>query len=161
MLAEQRLDLAQFNAVAAQLHLLVQPPEELEAAISTVARQVACLVEPGPRLSTEGMGQEALGGQLRTVEVAARQANSSNVEFARDSHRHQLQLSIQNVELRVGDGPPNWHGADCWIIGVDFVNTAAHNRLGWPVFVDQTCMGRSEEHTSELQSPCNLVCRLL
>src|SRR2546426_3653722 len=25
-------------------------------------------------------------------------------------------------------------------------------RLGW---------GRSEEHTSELQSPCNLVCRLL
>src|SRR5256885_9934008 len=23
------------------------------------------------------------------------------------------------------------------------------------------CLGRSEEHTSELQSPCNLVCRLL
>src|ERR1022692_5343172 len=23
------------------------------------------------------------------------------------------------------------------------------------------CFGRSEEHTSELQSPCNLVCRLL
>src|SRR5256885_6420620 len=23
------------------------------------------------------------------------------------------------------------------------------------------CMARSEEHTSELQSPCNLVCRLL
>src|SRR5256885_8709281 len=23
------------------------------------------------------------------------------------------------------------------------------------------CPGRSEEHTSELQSPCNLVCRLL
>src|SRR5256885_3781760 len=25
----------------------------------------------------------------------------------------------------------------------------------------QRCAGRSEEHTSELQSPCNLVCRLL
>src|SRR5256885_12012364 len=24
-----------------------------------------------------------------------------------------------------------------------------------------TCAARSEEHTSELQSPCNLVCRLL
>src|SRR5256885_2646351 len=24
-----------------------------------------------------------------------------------------------------------------------------------------SCSGRSEEHTSELQSPCNLVCRLL
>src|SRR5256885_6217432 len=25
----------------------------------------------------------------------------------------------------------------------------------------RSCWGRSEEHTSELQSPCNLVCRLL
>src|SRR5256885_10170827 len=25
----------------------------------------------------------------------------------------------------------------------------------------QSCSSRSEEHTSELQSPCNLVCRLL
>src|SRR5256885_4152923 len=25
----------------------------------------------------------------------------------------------------------------------------------------QSAIGRSEEHTSELQSPCNLVCRLL
>src|SRR5256885_12271454 len=27
--------------------------------------------------------------------------------------------------------------------------------------VDQPVLRRSEEHTSELQSPCNLVCRLL
>src|SRR5256885_14177791 len=27
--------------------------------------------------------------------------------------------------------------------------------------VDHHAAGRSEEHTSELQSPCNLVCRLL
>src|SRR5256885_3882815 len=26
---------------------------------------------------------------------------------------------------------------------------------------DHACYARSEEHTSELQSPCNLVCRLL
>src|SRR2546426_4914369 len=26
---------------------------------------------------------------------------------------------------------------------------------------DEKCTDRSEEHTSELQSPCNLVCRLL
>src|SRR5205807_10407658 len=28
-------------------------------------------------------------------------------------------------------------------------------------FVRKHCSSRSEEHTSELQSPCNLVCRLL
>src|SRR5256885_3454889 len=27
--------------------------------------------------------------------------------------------------------------------------------------IGRTCSARSEEHTSELQSPCNLVCRLL
>src|SRR5256885_2862247 len=36
--------------------------------------------------------------------------------------------------------------------------------LGYAVIVDRACLlfqQRSEEHTSELQSPCNLVCRLL
>src|SRR2546426_2088906 len=38
---------------------------------------------------------------------------------------------------------------------------------GWPSFRrpahpgERPANGRSEEHTSELQSPCNLVCRLL
>src|SRR2546426_2948219 len=30
-----------------------------------------------------------------------------------------------------------------------------------PLLQDFFLLGRSEEHTSELQSPCNLVCRLL
>src|SRR5256885_8421848 len=29
------------------------------------------------------------------------------------------------------------------------------------LYCPDACYGRSEEHTSELQSPCNLVCRLL
>src|SRR2546426_8451747 len=37
----------------------------------------------------------------------------------------------------------------------------ATHRLGHPVPVQSMPMIRSEEHTSELQSPCNLVCRLL
>src|SRR6266850_6987885 len=41
-----------------------------------------------------------------------------------------------------------------------------HDRLRLPPFPAVECIGgvailRSEEHTSELQSPCNLVCRLL
>src|ERR1022692_736920 len=31
----------------------------------------------------------------------------------------------------------------------------------WEPFINEPKDGRSEEHTSELQSPCNLVCRLL
>src|SRR5688500_19784784 len=46
--------------------------------------------------------------------------------------------------------------------------SGVHDRVsGWGVRVSQCCsankrpLGRSEEHTSELQSPSNLVCRLL
>src|SRR5256885_3467014 len=33
--------------------------------------------------------------------------------------------------------------------------------LRWSAHASQPAAQRSEEHTSELQSPCNLVCRLL
>src|SRR5256885_16798627 len=42
---------------------------------------------------------------------------------------------------------------------VYFVNTKQFTDLKWGT--SNPVMMRSEEHTSELQSPCNLVCRLL
>src|SRR3989454_8345728 len=44
--------------------------------------------------------------------------------------------------------------------GIDLQNPRALG-LGKPVQERGHVVGRSEEHTSELQSPCNLVCRLL
>src|SRR5256885_11426983 len=38
---------------------------------------------------------------------------------------------------------------------------ALHERAGIELRVLDRLLPRSEEHTSELQSPCNLVCRLL
>src|SRR5688500_19920774 len=49
----------------------------------------------------------------------------------------------------------------------DDVERVAHDRFrhrhlaNQPLERDEILAGRSEEHTSELQSPCNLVCRLL
>src|SRR5688500_20295678 len=37
----------------------------------------------------------------------------------------------------------------------------AHRALRRPALDEPRRMARSEEHTSELQSPCNIVCRLL
>src|SRR5256885_5794497 len=37
-----------------------------------------------------------------------------------------------------------------------------YKKIALPIYICPTCSAeRSEEHTSELQSPCNLVCRLL
>src|SRR2546426_1299025 len=41
----------------------------------------------------------------------------------------------------------------------EYPNGRAINRSDAPIYPDRAV--RSEEHTSELQSPCNLVCRLL
>src|SRR2546426_3727421 len=41
------------------------------------------------------------------------------------------------------------------------VDVAAEYPEGFSLSRRQFIAGRSEEHTSELQSPCNLVCRLL
>src|SRR5256885_6208550 len=52
-----------------------------------------------------------------------------------------------------------------WSSSPDMAGAPTGGRGGPRVLVhaDESCLGndRSEEHTSELQSPCNLVCRLL
>src|SRR5256885_13319035 len=55
------------------------------------------------------------------------------------------------------------------LVGLEWANRVAHERELWLVgrllhgflFRRGWRHARSEEHTSELQSPCNLVCRLL
>src|SRR5205807_9615754 len=41
------------------------------------------------------------------------------------------------------------------------VTEVGHRQVFLPIAVEVADGHRSEEHTSELQSPCNLVCRLL
>src|SRR2546426_8943087 len=43
----------------------------------------------------------------------------------------------------------------------DDVADRVHERSAGSRVSDRSGVSRSEEHTSELQSPCNLVCRLL
>src|SRR5256885_3675011 len=71
----------------------------------------------------------------------------------------QIQKARAKAELFVlHDGPP-------FANGDVHMGTALNKILKDLVVKSQTMLGkrapRSEEHTSELQSPCNLVCRLL
>src|SRR2546426_9374250 len=55
-------------------------------------------------------------------------------------------LEFRSTEISVDEDFPAW----CRMTGNELVS-----------FVRQGTQRRSEEHTSELQSPCNLVCRVL
>ena len=79
MLVQCGFNLAQLDAEASQLNLVIQPSEKLDVPIRKVAHLIARLVEP-PEL---GMGDESLRCQLRAVEVAPRQLNATDVQLTR------------------------------------------------------------------------------
>src|SRR2546426_8891221 len=66
--------------------------------------------------------------------------------------------------VSIEDRAQYWHGARAYrpVIEINLVggNQELFAQFG-PVRLFVRTVERSEEHTSELQSPCNLVCRLL
>ena len=78
-MAHQRgLDLARLDAEAAQLHLRIGPPEEIQHPVRAPARQVAGAVHAAPRRA-ERIGHEPLRRQPRPPKIAARQPRARDV----------------------------------------------------------------------------------
>src|SRR5256885_16099984 len=58
--------------------------------------------------------------------------------------------------------PISWSACGPWHAPTSAMCRAPdRTAAGWRPPPSRRACGRSEEHTSELQSPCNLVCRLL
>src|SRR5205807_4638254 len=78
--------------------------------------------------------------------------------FTKSTHRKSRRGSIQSI-----------NSMQSFVRGMQRVSTASGSatlfaNFGEPLEAfpeDSDARSRSEEHTSELQSPCNLVCRLL
>src|SRR2546426_4301910 len=102
----------------------------------------------GGRAEKEGLRR---GAWYRIVE------ESGNPWIVLDVHQVEVRVPKENVDIRK-DRPKAWSV----VHEPHLVCPGCHKRQyvsGQPK--DVKCHERSEEHTSELQSPCNLVCRLL
>ena len=91
MAGEGRLDLAQLDAEAADLHLVVDAAEELERAVRPPAREVAGPVEP-----RAGLGRRTDRGRSAPPSAPAGRgsrgpAGAADVELAGHPDRHRLQ----------------------------------------------------------------------
>ena len=138
MALEQGLDLARLDAEAAQLDLAVEAAEELQGAVGPVAGQVAGGVEADRGAVGSGPRDEALGGQLGAIEVAAGQAVAADVQLARHADRDGPAAAVEEVDLRVGDGAAERDGG----VGVlDLVQGGPDGRLGRAVEVGQAAAG--------------------
>jgi hypothetical protein len=80
---ETRFDLARLDAPAPDLHLVVDPAQELDVAALQMARPVPGAIQPCSRDGAEGIGHEALRGEPGPVEIAACHPGTTDVELTR------------------------------------------------------------------------------
>ena len=106
---EQGLDLPGLDPEAADLDLLVDAAEELDAAVRQVARQVARAIEPRPGLTAVWIGHEALGGQVRPPEIAPCQARAAQAQLARRAGRRRPAGIVHDHRPHVSERPAQRH----------------------------------------------------
>jgi hypothetical protein len=73
---------------------MVDTPQKLEAALGEVADQVPGLVQPCPRGLTEGMREELLRRQVRTVKIIPRQPIATDIKLPRYPNGHRAELAV-------------------------------------------------------------------
>ena len=106
LIHQRRLDLSQLDAEAPQLHLMVDPAQELQLPVRAPANPVARPVHPLARFA-ERTRHEPLRRQTRTVQITPRKTMTRYVKLARNTHRNRLKLSIKNINPRVRDRTTN------------------------------------------------------
>src|SRR5205823_9267583 len=101
MARERRIDLTEFEAESANLHLVVGAAQILQIAAGREARQVSRAVETRARLAAERVGTEAFCRQAGPVQVAARESGSADVEFASEAGGDRTQVVVEHVDLQI------------------------------------------------------------
>src|SRR5579883_2312345 len=109
VLIQHRLDLSQFYAIAAHLHLLIGATQIFNQAIGSLAGLIAGPVKAATGLLTQWVREKALSGQIRPIEIAEREAGAANVEFSNTSPRNWLHLRVEQIDLHVGERATNRH----------------------------------------------------
>ena len=139
MLQQPGLDLAQLDARAGDLHLVIRAAKEFHPAIDAPAREVAALVQAERRrrvlLSRITRGQESLRGEVRTIEVAPRQSISREVHLTDDAAGHGTKLLVEDVDAGIGSGSSDRHREGEILFHVVAVNHATDRGLGRTIFV--------------------------
>src|SRR6185369_15518599 len=76
---ERLFNLAQLDAKAPQLNLLIHPPQKLDLTIWSIAPEIACAIELSSRFAGKRVRSETFCGQLRTIEITTAQPNAAYV----------------------------------------------------------------------------------
>ena len=108
MLQEQSFDFAQFNAETAQLHLVVEAPQEFNVSVGQPPTPVTGLEHSGPGFLDEWVGYKALRCQLRAVPVPTCEPVATHMEFAGNPDGYRLPKRIEYVCSAVLQDTGQW-----------------------------------------------------
>ena len=138
---QRGLDLPQLDAEAADLDLAVDAAEVLQIAVRPAAGEVPRAVEPRARLAGEGIGDEALGREVRTAEVPLGEPGLAGPEAPTwispgVADRHRPQERVQQVDGEVREGPAD-RASRRQVRPPHRPPGDVHGGLGDPVHVDQ------------------------
>src|SRR4030095_12768590 len=100
---QRRLDLAKLDPITVQLDLVVLTAEANQPPVSVDPRQVPSAVEAPSALRIERVGDELVGSERWSVQIAPRESVSADEQLAHHSRRYRAQLAVDHVELSVGD----------------------------------------------------------
>ena len=100
-------DLAEFNSVAADLHLVIETSQEVDASFFGPSRKVTCPVHARTIAITKRIRNESLLGQIRTLVIATNDTLPRNPQFTGHSNRQRLVMCVENIELGIRNRCPN------------------------------------------------------
>ncbi|KFF32033.1 hypothetical protein G039_0330505 [Pseudomonas aeruginosa VRFPA01] len=131
--AQRGVQFGQFDAVAANLHLVVLAAEELDAAVGQVAAEVAGAIQAAPI----GMTDEAFGGALRIAGVAERQAHPADVDLAAHARRAASPAGIQDFHALPAQGTAIRNAGQLGVLRADRLLDRPDRRLGGAAQAEQ------------------------
>src|SRR5215213_9781483 len=82
---------------------MIHAAQKLDTAVAAIAAEIAGTIQPRSGGDRERMRNEARRGQLRPVQIAARESNAADVELTCYADGHGFQLRIQHEHLRVAN----------------------------------------------------------
>ena len=104
MSGEHALDLSRLDAVPADLHLVVDAAEELDAPVAERAHSVPGPVHASVRLARERVRHEARRRLVRPADVPACDSRAADAQLAGHSERNEPQLPVDDVCPRARQG---------------------------------------------------------
>ncbi len=146
---QRRLDLAEFDPEAAQLHLVVGAAEVVEAAVVVPAREVAGAVHPAAGNSVR-VGGEAFGAEAGAAQVAAGELHAGDVQLAGHAGRDRAQRGVEHVHPGVPHRASDRHRTVAGVLGARPVRHV-DGGLGRPVQVVQRYVRHGAEAGAQLR----------